>query len=125
MLRAVVLAIGVLGGFNVPAFADCWKTYLADQNTETWRWTDKHLFIRAYGDYNGDNMDDYAEIRISCKRNRAALFVFTRKVGGSYHKRLLASIPIGQVAAYGVQTVPPGTYEGACKKGYFDCAEGQ
>jgi hypothetical protein len=126
MRCALPLALLVLiGSSTVVASAECWKPRSADSKEEAWRQEDKNLYLRAYGDFTGRGGKDYAEIMSACAGKKSALFVYLQRSPGKYARHLLTAIQEDQVSAYGVQTVQPGLYEGACKKGYFDCRPGQ
>jgi hypothetical protein len=98
---------------------------VVNQQEEAWRLEAKSFYMRADGDFNGDGTGDYAEIKISCDGGQTALFVFIQNINGTFRRHLLASVPNAAAAAYGVRTVPPGIYAGACQKGYFECIPGQ
>lgn len=83
-------------------------------------------YARATGDFDGDGVDDTAYLLKSETASGQGLWVRL-----SSHRsddwRVLDEIHWGEQypdasLAMGIETVPPGKYESACGKGYWDCA---
>ena len=73
-------------------------------------------YLRVTGDFDGDDLQDRAELLINRADQVYALFVFTR---ASKDPTRLAGGKLSQFEPIGISVSPPGRTKTACGKGYF------
>ena len=84
------------------------------------RLKNKYRYVRAEGDFNGDDKWDRAEMLVNRKAQTYATFAF---LSGQNEPIKLDEGPIRQIAGHGIATGKPGRRQTTCGKGY-GCQKG-
>jgi len=103
-----------------------WRHASTREASSEWRGRDRcrHLVVRA--DFNGDGLNDQAELLLSESGPEFNLFAFVAQRDGTYREyRLGDALPLDYFEVMGIRVVRPGSYRTACGKGYAACEAGE
>ena len=103
-------------GYRFPTEADYsgdWKDFRAQLPVP----------FTAMGDFDGDAIDDEAWLLPATSGRGWVLLVFLRTPGANYRTVQLERSTTGRPQDFWIGVVPPGRYETACGKGYWDCKD--
>lgn len=78
-------------------------------------------YLRADGDFDGDGLQDRAVLMVRRESNDAGVVLYR----DGKEPLVVRTFPLRQVAAVGIETVRPGSYQPACARGAgVDCPSG-
>ncbi len=124
--KIIVIAIALLMTLEVSAQdMSGWRSPTNDELGDiSWRKDDPALYLKGTGDFDGDGKQDSVSILVNDKENKMGLFVhLSSKPGKSI--RLTEFEGKSWIQTRGVRIAPPGKYETACGKGYWECQKGE
>ncbi len=84
---------------------------------DSWRESDPNLFQRVVGDFDGDGLQDRAELLVSVDGRDFGLFVSF----GDGQRRQLLKDKAEFLAPMGIAKIEPSSFSTACGKGYWQC----
>lgn len=94
----------------------------ADIDTEPFRHESPSGFVRAYGDFDGDEAEDTALLLVPDNGQGYGVFVFRGDGHGNFGVGLLVHREHeGDVREIGIETASSGLYPTACGQGYWVC----
>ena len=103
-----------------------WRSPTTTETQGELRSKDPRAFLTVRADFDGDGIQDVAQLLVNTDGTKYSLFVFSSKLR-KWLQTGLADGPIKQLPNFGIEKVVPGSYETACGKGYGDytCAHGE
>ena len=131
MVLATVVVVGVAGASADINLPEGWRfpTSAELEDDSLFREESPTGFARSVADFDGDGQEDSAFLLKSTKFSGQGLLV---KLAGTSDEDWLVldeirwgdeypSVPL----AMGMEVAPPGAYQTACGKGYWDCQPGE
>ena len=98
---------------------------MPNEVSQEWRDSSSHRFLRVSADFNGDGVTDEANLLVKEEGLRVALFARVSGGGASQVIMLDELDGLEDFLTMGIELTPPGEYETACGKGYWECAPGE
>ena len=97
-----------------------WHVPASNLTRQDFRRKDPTHFLTVIGDFDGDGVKDRAVLLVNEKLTQMGLFVcLSTPTGCNWHR--LEAMEIGFLDVMGIVKAPPGKYETACGKGYWEC----